>query len=197
MIIGRGFTWTHIPKTAGDATYQLLAAVVADLIFDADPPTEYAKHTPFQERDGTRGDYVLGFRRLPAFILSHTIALRRYGRHPEYEPVPDLSPQALACSGFADDTLLWYTAGDALRISYWLRAEYLRDDLARFLTTQRSLSVTEVRRLRETPVKPPADYDHAIASWFTSSELQAMYAANPYWAYTESHLYGTLDETYQ
>jgi hypothetical protein len=71
MVIGERFAWVHMPKTGGDATYQMFAAVPG-LIRFSDPLDSNDKHASFWERESEVAgkQLVMNIRRLPAWTLS-------------------------------------------------------------------------------------------------------------------------------
>ncbi len=77
MVIGRGFVWGHMPKTAGDAT-RALFALLPHLVEHVDPHTYWKKHDPFSVREreahvdlSTARRRILNIRRLPAWMWSY------------------------------------------------------------------------------------------------------------------------------
>ena len=50
MIIAERFAWAHLPKTGGDATHTMFAAVPGLILF-ADDPHSNDKHLPFFARE--------------------------------------------------------------------------------------------------------------------------------------------------
>ena len=191
MVIGESFAWAHLPKTGGDATQAMLAAVPR-LVRFADPVDSHDKHLPFFARaDEVRGKLlVMNIRRLPDWTLSVARHKARVGAHPDYEPVPMPSAEALAESTEGDDTLRWMTDGERFRIDRWLRTEHLADDVVALLGELGALdgeveaAVRSVGRVNEAPAGPtPA---------LTPDQASRLYERNPTWAGIERAAFGDL-----
>src|SRR6185503_7074059 len=71
MVITERFAWAHLPKTAGDATAQMFAAVPGLVLYQA-PLDSNEKHDGFWvHADAIEGKLrVMNIRRLPSWILS-------------------------------------------------------------------------------------------------------------------------------
>src|SRR5689334_9412567 len=110
MVIGRGFAWAHLPKTAGDATYSMLTAVPG-LVEFADPLDSNDKHMPFFGRESEVAGklLVMNIRRLPAWALSGAQHKARHGLHPDYRPLPLEPNREIAGRTDADHLLRWMT----------------------------------------------------------------------------------------
>ena len=86
MIIAERFAWAHLPKTGGDATHTMFAAVPGLILF-ADDPHSNDKHLPFFAREPEVAGklLVMNIRRLPSWTLSaaHHRAFKRSALHAE------------------------------------------------------------------------------------------------------------------
>jgi SAM-dependent methyltransferase len=194
MVIGERFAWGHLGKTGGDATVELFMTL-PELIRFADPLSSQEKHTPFPSRaPQIRGKVLaLNIRRLPSWVLSRAIHRMRYGRYPDYEPLPMMPPSQMAESSDADQQLLEFTDGRALSIDRWLRTEFLADDFLAFVSEFTEVPEAKQREILELGSRrmgTPLTYDHRIDQWFTSDQIQTMYERNPEWAAVEQRLYG-------
>ena len=87
MVIGRRFAWAHLPKTAGDATLAMFAAVPG-LVQFADPVDSNDKHMPFFGREPEVAGklLVMNIRRLPDWVFSGAQHKARHGVFPDYRP---------------------------------------------------------------------------------------------------------------
>jgi hypothetical protein len=193
MVIGRGFAWAHLPKTAGDATHRMLAAVPG-LVSFADPPDSNDKHLPFFAREAELAGRirVMNIRRLPAWAMSGAQHQARHGVHPDYRPTPLPSAEAITGKTDADDLLRWMTDHDRLSVDRWLRAEVIEQDVLALLDELGELTrATRAEVLAVGRVNEGA-YAHDLSRYFTAEQIARLYALNPAWAAVERRLYGYL-----
>ncbi len=195
MVIGEGYAWAHLPKTGGDATLAMFR-LFPDLVEFADPEDTNDKHAQFHSRARLiRGKLlVMNFRRLPSWVLSRAQHVSRRGIHPDYEPQPMGTSRELAESSFPDNRLLLYTSEGRFHPDRWLRMESLAADFIDLISDFRTVSDEERRGVMALGQINQAEYDHQIASWFSSDEIARMYLNNPSWATVEQELYGGLYE---
>jgi hypothetical protein len=193
MVIGERFAFAHLPKTAGDATAEMLAAV-PDLVRFADPPTSEDKHMPFfgraSEIEGKL--LVMGFRRLPAWLLSGAQHRATHGLYPDYTPAALETPEEIVAKTDPDDLLRWMTDHGRFGVDHWLRAESLLTDVLTLLDTLGVLNRRVERRVRAVGEVNSGRYDHAVEHHFTPAQVAATYQRNPEWASVERSLYGGL-----
>jgi hypothetical protein len=193
VVIGRRFAWAHLPKTAGDATYCMLAAVPG-LVQFADPLYTDDKHLPFFAREaGVAGKLLcMNIRRLPAWALSGAQHKAAHGVHPEYQPLPLENFEQITSRTDADDLLRWMTDHQRFRVDRWLRTEALEEDLIALLeelgecTSEARAGVLAVGRVNE------GSYRHELQREFTDKQVKRLYALNPDWAAIERRVYGGL-----
>lgn len=204
MIWGRDFAWAHIPRTAGDACAAMLSLFDDIIDYRDDIAHPVRKHATFAERGIMRPTMALGIRRLPAWTLSAAV-FRLRTRMPK--PMPGDHPtrraalaarrrrampkrgEVLAEAGLADQRLLHYTAGGRIAIHWWLRAEYLRNDVIDFVAQYRDVTPAERDAVGRLSTKAPLPYDHDAAAFFGPEGVRALYAANPSWAAVEEMVY--------
>jgi hypothetical protein len=193
MVIGERFAWAHLPKTGGDATAAMFAAVPG-LIQFADPPDSEAKHSPFfaREREIEGRLRVMNLRRLPAWALSGAHHEARYGRHPDYRPRALAGAEEITSRRDADDLLRWMTDHGRLSVDRWLRMESLERDLLGLLSELQSLTDEVAERVRAVGEVNVGDYDRRLPRTFTATQMQRLYELNPCWAGLEQRLYGAL-----
>jgi hypothetical protein len=195
MIVSQRFVWAHLPKTAGDATAAMIERVPR-LVLLADHPLDNAKHLPFAERRGSIDGKLLvaNIRRLPAWALSHARHVERYGAFPDYRPAGAQHPEEVAARSAADEHLN-LIVGD-FAVDRWIRQEHLTDDLVRFLREVANLTAEEEAAIRSVGrvndqrsilqrIRPPSP-----ERFFTTGEVEALYANNPRWAEIERRVYG-------
>jgi hypothetical protein len=191
VVIGQQFAWVHLPKTGGDATQRMLAAVPG-LVQFADPSDSNDKHLPFfaREKEVAGKLLVMGIRRLPAWALSGAHHKAAHGLHPDFVPLPLDTAEAMTSRTDADDLLRWMTDHGRFEVKRWLRAEVLEQDVLALLDELGVLS-EEVREAvaRVGRVNVGA-YDHDAPSPFTDEQLGRLYTLNPTWAGIERRVYG-------
>jgi hypothetical protein len=195
MIVSQRFVWAHIPKTGGDATAAMIARVPR-LVLLADHPLDNAKHLPFAERRGSIDGKLLvaNMRRLPAWALSHARHVERYGAFPDYRPAGRQEPDEVAARSAADE-LLESIVGD-FEVDRWIRQEHLTEDLVGLLREVAGLTPEEEDAIRSVGrvndqrslvqrIRPPSP-----ERFFTTEQIEALYASNPRWAEIERRVYG-------
>ncbi len=195
MVIGRGFAWAHLPKTAGDATHRMLTAVPG-LVSFADPPDSNDKHLPFFARESELDGRlrVMNIRRLPAWALSGAQHQARHGVHPDYRPEPLESADVVSGKTDADDLLRWMTDHDRLSVDRWLRAEAIEQDVLALLeelgelTQEIRVRVQAVGRVNE------GAYERDLSRYFTPRQIARLYERNPAWAAVERRVYGAIPD---
>jgi hypothetical protein len=193
VVIGERFAWAHLPKTGGDATHAMLAAVPG-LVRFADPLDSNDKHMPFFGRaDEVAGKLlVMNIRRLPAWTLSGAHHKSAHGVHPDYRPQPLQTPDEIASTTDADDLLRWMTDHGRFEVGRWLRAEALEDDLLALLS-ELGVQTPEVRRrVLAVGRVNEGSYERDLADGFSAEQIRRMYELNPTWAGIERRLYGEL-----
>jgi hypothetical protein len=191
MVIGHLFAWGHVPKTAGDYTLAMFK-LFPNLIEHADAVDSHEKHALFTDRS-TRvagKQLALNIRRLPQWTLSLVHHRNRWGEYPSYEPLAMLSPFAMASQPFGDIALKDRAANDGMVIDRWLRAERLSEDFLEFISQFTRVSSPEREAVARLGRRNVGHYERAVAHWFTSDHIVAMYRTNPLWASVERRAYG-------
>lgn len=210
MIIGRDFAWGHMPKTGGDATWHLFQAV-PDLVLKSNPIDRPEKHRSFRmagiDADDER-ELVLGFRQLPSYVLSYLNHIRRFGVAPYasgrwmkwydrdmypkgFSPTPDWA----ARWNLPDRVLDFFTNIGMFPVSHWLRQEYLRDDFFGFVSTRRTITPDEKRKIFTMPTPHhtvrhgAVEYERDPLKFWTKEQVELLYESNPTWAKLERELY--------
>ena len=193
MVIADRFAWVHVPKTGGDATYEMFAAVPG-LILESDPLDSNDKHLGFWAREGELEGklLVMNIRRLPAWSLSAAHHKAAVGLHPDFKPLPLDSPDVMAESTDPDDMLRWLTGGEDYPVDRWLRTEHLEGDVLALLD-ELGLLTTEVKeRVREVGRVSEQSYERDLSRRFSDEQIRRMYQRNPAWAEVERRVYGDL-----
>ncbi len=197
MIITSHLAWVHLPKTAGTTTDQLFVASGVPLLWH-DSQASPVKHLPPADHPAQaelplQGRQPLAnFRRLPHWLLSnHQHKLQRMGLDLDSEPMR----QGL----FWRDRLQQWLPAD-----WWLerfgiderwellRVEHLKSDFLACLARHQPIGRRARWRVRLVPARNRTSYSRTTDCWFSSSDLQRIYAANPRWAALERCLYGDL-----
>jgi hypothetical protein len=191
MVVGRDFAWAHLPKTGGDATWALFRCV-PDLVVRAHSPDDPAKHRTFVEEGVAELRLVLNLRRLPSLALSYVHHARNYGIPGAFPRGYRMTPAEAVAFDRPERALRRHLDRDRLDVHRWLRMEHLREDFLDFVGSLRPLHAREIERVRGVPTKPSMSYDHDPLRFFTSADIERLYANNPTWARHELAVYGTL-----
>lgn len=191
MIIGERFAWAHLPKTGGDATYAMLAAVPG-LVWFADRPESNDKHLPFFAREPEVAGklLVMNIRRLPAWALSAGHHRAVHGVHPEYRPLPLETAEQIASKTDADDLLRWMTDHGRFTVDRWLRTELLEHDVIELVTELGALTEEVAGRIRAVGRVNVGSYERDLSRHFTPEQVRWLYDRNPRWAGIERRVYG-------
>jgi hypothetical protein len=193
VVIGQGFAWSHLPRTAGTVTLAMFE-LFPDLVEHADPAETKYQHATFADRApqiaGKR--LSLNFRRLPEWVLSRAHRVALCGVEPEYVPSPMASPHELSRSRVPDDRLEEFTGAGRFEVDRWLRVEHLAEDFLGLIAEFRDPTTEERQRVGALPLVNAIEYDHDVSHWFTAAQMREMYAHNPRWAALEERLYGAL-----
>ncbi|MFN8164556.1 MAG: hypothetical protein U0R26_12180 [Solirubrobacterales bacterium] len=189
MVITERFAWAHLPKTAGDATAKMFAAVPGLVRYQA-PLDSNEKHDGFWvHAEAIEGKLrVMNMRRLPSWILSYAHHKAISGVHPDFKPLPMASVEEMADETDPDEVLRW-TTGPEHPVQRWLRAENLAADVERLL---RDVGV-EAGVARSAIASVPwvgNSYDHDVSRVFTAEQVGRMYENTPDWAAAELEAYG-------
>jgi hypothetical protein len=180
-----------MPKTGGDATAQMLAAVPG-LVRIADPPHSNDKHLPFFARESEVAGklLVMNIRRLPAWALSGAHHKAAHGVHPDYRPLPLESADEMTSSTDADDLLRWMTDHGRFGVARWLRAEALEHDVLALLSQLGVLTPEVEAGVRQVGRVNVGSYERDVARRFTEEQIARLYRRNPEWTAIERRVYG-------
>lgn len=192
MIETEHFTVGHIGRTAGDAVNFILNATLwymdGKAYYKSDSMWGTDKHRPF---DGSEKFRVLGFRRLPSYVLSIRQHHLTYARVSPVVWTSDFCCKL--CNG--DNELKRITCNNSYSIDHWLRCEYLRDDICALLTKfydGDKFTFDAKAVLYSASTKTPVPYDHNVFNFFTSKQIDSLYSLNPQWTQIEQELYGSI-----
>jgi hypothetical protein len=190
VVIGAGFAWAHLPKTAGDTTHAMLTAVPGLATF-ADPPDSNDKHLPFFAREAQVSGklLVMNIRRLLAWTLSAAHHRAAHGVHFDYWPLPLQSADEMSQSTDADDLLRWMTDHGRFTVGRWLRTEALLEDVLGLLGELGVLDRRARRRVSAIGRLNQGSYRREPKP-FTDAQIGHMYGCNPTWAEIERRVYG-------
>jgi hypothetical protein len=193
VVIGRRFAWAHLPKTAGDATYLMLAAVPG-LVQFADPLDSNDKHLPFFARETEVAGKLLcmNIRRLPAWALSGAHHKAEHGVHPDYRPQPLESLDQISSRTDADDLIRWMTDHQRFGVDRWLRAEALQDDVLALLTELGECTADARAGVLAVGRVNAGGYRRQPRREFTDEQVRRLYSVNPDWTAVERLVYGDL-----
>jgi len=191
VVITERFAWAHLPKSAGDATAKMFAAVPGLVRYQA-PLDSNEKHDGFWvHADAIEGKLrVMNIRRLPSWILSSAHHKAISGLHPDYEPLPMASVEEMADETDPDHLLRWMT-GPELPVERWLRAESLAADVEQ-LMREVGVDPREARTAVESVPFGGNPYDHDVSRVFTAAQIGRMYERNPDWRKAELEANGDI-----
>jgi hypothetical protein len=189
MVITERFAWAHLPKTAGDATAQMFAAVPGLVLYQA-PLDSNEKHDGFWvHADAIEGKLrVMNIRRLPSWILSIAHHKARSGIHPDYRPLPMASVEEMAEDTDPDNVLRWTTGPDH-PVQRWLRTESIAADREQH-QRDGGVSARKDPRAISKVAWVGNTYEHDVTQIFTVEQINGMYERNPDWAAAERAAYG-------
>ena len=197
VIITPKLAWVHLPKTAGTTTDELFQASGISLLW-RDSQSSPAKHLPPSEHpscndlplDGRQ--HVTNFRRLPHWLLSnYHHKLQRMKLELDSAPMRDgLFWRERAQQWLPAD---WWIERFGID-EHWifLRVEDLKSDFLSCLSFHEPIGRIARWRVRLVNGRNRASYSRSIESWFTPSDLEKVYSANPRWTSFERQLYGDL-----
>lgn len=197
MIITPKLAWVHLPKTAGTTTDQLFVASGLPLLWHDSQATPL-KHLPPSlhpartELPLVGRKLVANFRRLPHWLLSnHHHKLQHMGLNLDSAPMQrglfwrDRDQQWLPADWWLDRFGIderWIL----------LRVEYLKSDFLTCLKCYEPIGRISRLRVRLVNGRNRSSYSRSLKSWFSLSDLESIYNANPRWSELERQLYGDL-----
>lgn len=196
MVINENFVWAHLPKTGGTTTLEMFKKLDVELLLD--DKTDPSKHQTFSVRQGLYTtnkasknvlenidgkDRILGFRRLPNFLLSFY-----YHRKNFNNLVLNMNSikECIIDTSTCDDLLLGYEPN---KVDHWLRVENIVQDFIDVMGNYVDSIPTESLG---NIIDNTNTYNKDIFSHFTKSEISRMYELSPTWASIEKKLYGNL-----
>lgn len=188
MVIGEKFAWTHMGRAGGDATAQYFSVFSDYLKLEIDPPDLHKKHDTFEKRNVNNKILALNIRRLPSFILSHIFHMPTLSK-PPYPNTKDALDSKNTLSSLPDKYIKHYTNNLTLKINYWLRMEYLKEDILKFIQNFIEITPTIIKIYNLT-AKTTADYDHDVYNYWSPDEIAILYKNNPIWSEIEKKHYG-------
>ena len=195
MIVGKDWVWLHFPKNGGTSAEALLKKNFGsdpEVVFDEINPQKVIWHESVSKRmkrdpsidlNGKR--IVCIFRRLPDWILSRV--------HFEASRPPYLvATREMIESGYFFENNGQKNQSDRIFNSYntppvdtWIPLEHMHQGFEQFFG--RSLEPLEKKKNQNR-----FGYIRDVNFWFTKSQLEALYNANPMWAKAEEKVYGSL-----
>jgi len=192
MIITKEFIWFHLGKTGGDMFHYLMNKYYKEhIIFQHDIKDPH-KHVnvPPKEYEHIK-KYVMGFRRLPSWIISHNRhKLKNECKYLSYEEVEEHTKNnRLVFPGFfssPDSFLKEYVRSDMIDRTNFIRQEYLLEDFAKIIGRYLGKNRTIIDEEKET-IKNSNKATKQIT--LTHKEKDLLYKSNPFWRNIESVLY--------
>ena len=201
VIIGQSFVWMHFPKTGGHTVASAIREAArsrGERLLDTRDPDHW--HDSVEERlredrsfDPSDKVVISGFRRLPWWILSRV-------HYEAARPPHRCASRAMLCRGeyYEQDGSVNQADAQVARLAghpveRWIRLEHLAEDfVAQFEGLLGPPVRRAARRLRKVVNPTALDYLKSLEFYFTATELEGLYAANPAWAEMERQVYGDL-----
>jgi hypothetical protein len=198
MVISESFVWAHLPKTGGTTTLGMFKNLDVDLIFDnnSDPKKHHTysvRKSIYDSNKASNGllesidgkDRILGFRRLPSFLLSFYYHRKKFSNlNIDLEDIKKCIIDNATC----DELLVGY---EPKKIKHWLRAENLSGDFINVMSDYTNINESvksTLYKLRDNT----NNYNRDIFSHFTKEEIHKMYQLSPLWSEYEKEIYGNL-----
>jgi len=203
VIVGRSFVWMHFPKTGGHTVAEAIRHAARgreDVVFDRAGADDHRWHDSVSDRAAgersfdPKGKVVIsGVRRLPWWILSR---VHYEASRPPYR----CATREMICRGeyYEQGGQVNHADAHVARlgshpIDRWVRLEHLAED---FVEQFEGLLGPRVRsaahRLKRVVNPTTVDYVKSLGFYFTATELDGLYAANPRWAAMERQVYGDI-----
>lgn len=202
MLITDSFIFYQIPRTGGNKFVQLCQENIDKKIqfyHNIDSPNRFSWDTSFTEIDVTLYDYVIGFRKLPQWIMSHNIS-QHYEQFTlqnadikKWKDIKDKTVNGLITNNGTD----WVTVDsvyqdkfdiilDDLRKVTIIRQEHLLEDFSTLLN--------KYYKLNDKPIlNPKKKNETSLVPRFLLSEkdIKKIYRVNPKWKELEKYIYGS------
>lgn len=196
MVINEKFVWAHLPKTGGTTTLSMFNNLDIELLMD--DKTDPSKHQTYSVRDSIYAlnktsnnvlekiegkDRILGFRRLPNFLLSFYYHRKNFNNLDL-----DLNniKKCVIDNSTCDKLLLGY---EPEKVKHWIRVENITEDFISAIGNYTTKIPTESLN---NIVDNSNTYNKDVFSHFTKSEITSMYDLSPVWTSIEKRLYGNL-----
>jgi hypothetical protein len=192
LIIGERFIWLHLPKTGGTSASRLFAELAIPSVV-ADDQSLDSKHESIEARlpDWDQGQnskaIYITLRRLPQWLLSdwHHKKLKM-GLDIPFEPVKSGLFYSLRLGGIWVAADYWMRYFHVDHCSGVIRLEHLEDDVRE--------KIVPLLPADTPPLRFPKDnancYSRKLSDYFRSSDIERIYATNPFWQQQELQAYG-------
>lgn len=192
MIITKEFIWFHLGKTGGDMFHYLMNKYYKEhIIFqhDTKDPRKHIKVPPKEYEHIKK--YVIGFRRLPSWIISHNRhKLKNECKYLSYEEIVEHTKNNTLVfkSSFSspDIFLKGYVHRDMIDRTSFIRQEYLLEDFTKIIGNYLGKNKTIIEEEKKT-IKNSNTETKQIK--LTNEEEKLLYKLNPFWSSIESVLY--------
>lgn len=200
MIIAPDWIWLHFPKCAGTSTEKTLKTIFKndrEIRFDPQDMNNVIWHHTLEKRQDYDPEFdvsgrrvICNIRRLPHWILSRVhFEVQRIGMAGRVNrqqlvqgQFAQRRPHGKPTIHVAESVALQFSKG----VTHWVRIEHFAEDLAASL----NLSVAQVNAALVRENTGQLSYIRNLDFWFTQTEIDRMYDANPTWADLERRLYG-------
>ena len=193
MIIGKGFVWSHFPKTGGTST-RAMFNVINDVIIKEYKQLDMT-HKRFAEFEfDKKSKKILNIRRLPHFAISTAF------EHQNNSGIPFDKAKLLeegALQSHTNGKLGSFKLNNSIRnfmcgnVDHWLRTEFLANDFIKTMKRFGHIS-SHQKAIIKNIHQNKGNYHHAIDRYLTKEEINILYALCQFWTVMEKKIYGNI-----
>lgn len=186
MIEFEKFFIPHIGKTGGDAI-KIIAKKLNLPIINIKEDLKKGKHVPPKHLFGKK-DMVLSIRKLPNREISKINQLVYIDKTITWAEVKDPALWILKeCQ--AEKEIKKNTNDGKVKVKYFIRSEYLREDFERVLSKYFKLSQSQKNIIKNTKTKDTLTYCRDVSHWLTDEQVDLLYSLSPIWSKYEKIAY--------
>lgn len=190
MIVAKDFIWLHMGKTGGNMFHYLMNKYYQKhIIFQhsIDDPLKHCNYRNIPENYKTINNYILGFRKLPSWIISHN---RHHHSSQDntvlYEATKSgrLMFQGKITNNIPDNMLYNFISIPTNQNIEFIRQEFLLQDFVNITSKyfiKNDLILDETTRMNQNNVAPKIE--------LTQQDIDNLYKNNPSWSSIEKQIY--------
>lgn len=192
MIITKEFIWFHLGKTGGDMFHYLMNKYYkGDIIFQHDVKDENKHLNVVPSKYNHIKKYIIGFRRLPSWIVSHNRHQLKYAcSHMGYKKIIEKTKNNQIvfkdkhCS--PDSFLRDYIHSSMIDRVSFIRQEYLLHDFVKIVGKYLGENKKIIELEKDTIKNENATTKEII---LTKENKDLLYASNSFWTNIENQIY--------